>query len=777
MSLTSDRQKLAAANSSVASKSKITPLGSAAISAGASIVGGIIGGGYDNQVGSAMQSLSGLAGAIPGVGTWLGPALSIAGGTVSGLFGSKKNTKNIANVESHINYLDQLQSNASDYDQLAADYSGLSQINFNKGYLGRDGIFSNAISNLYNDLSNQQQIKYDQAQRRLQQSADNIQQNTMLNLGYNSAAYGGPLLYAGGGGIHIKPSKRGTFTAAAKQRGLGVQEFASKVLANKEDYSSAMVKKANFARNASKWNSFGGWLNAHGSDFNSGLTEVNEGGTHEQNPNQGVLMGIDQEGTPNLVEEGEVVVKDLGYVFSNRLKVPNSIKKSLGIRGKNQMTFADAMKYLSKESEERPNDPISRVGLDDNITKLVTIQEALRQLEGMDNNIQQNNRFDSGGPFSYDNKTTGIEYDNIYNEDGTINFDNLYADNSEYMRRRQYILDNYDKPEIQDWVKNTYIPYINSYNSSRGTNVKSITRDQFEKYTKDKKWGAWHSNLYASTTPGATVSNNNKIAKVDLPMRFNPLADAVIPVKPPIIGKPSTLPTQDKKKKSEDSNLPLFDDPLRYAPVVGSAVGAVNGLFTNPDYEFPDKLIADYNTRMYNPIGYTRLGNRLKYSPIDIDTYINPIMQQYSADRRAILNNTGLTSGTANANLLAARRSFINSIGEARAKAASENFNRLKEVETFNRATEDSNAARALSASQSNLSAQLTARQAQLQGLSGAYAAKQKIKEDRQQTISDNLSTLFESLGQIGKERVYRKMLTWEDLMGINEPRGKSKEK
>ncbi len=55
------------------------------------------------------------------------------------------------------------------------------------------------------------------------------------------------------GGIYIKPSKRGTFTAAAKKRGMGVQDFASKVLANKEDYSPAMVKKANFARNASRW--------------------------------------------------------------------------------------------------------------------------------------------------------------------------------------------------------------------------------------------------------------------------------------------------------------------------------------------------------------------------------------------------------------------------------------------------------------------------------------------------------------------------------------------
>ena len=70
----------------------------------------------------------------------------------------------------------------------------------------------------------------------------------------------------GGTDIHIKPSKRGTFTAAAKAHGKSVQGFASQVLANKDNYSSAMVKKANFARNASKWNhkKYGGRAKAEG---------------------------------------------------------------------------------------------------------------------------------------------------------------------------------------------------------------------------------------------------------------------------------------------------------------------------------------------------------------------------------------------------------------------------------------------------------------------------------------------------------------------------------
>ena len=59
--------------------------------------------------------------------------------------------------------------------------------------------------------------------------------------------------YNSGKDIHIKKSKRGTFTKAAKQHGMSVQNFANKVLKNPGKYSSAMRKKANFAHNAASW--------------------------------------------------------------------------------------------------------------------------------------------------------------------------------------------------------------------------------------------------------------------------------------------------------------------------------------------------------------------------------------------------------------------------------------------------------------------------------------------------------------------------------------------
>lgn len=60
-------------------------------------------------------------------------------------------------------------------------------------------------------------------------------------------------MFKKGNKIKIKKANRGKFTESAKRAGMGVQEYASHVLANKDKYSSTLVKRANFARNASKW--------------------------------------------------------------------------------------------------------------------------------------------------------------------------------------------------------------------------------------------------------------------------------------------------------------------------------------------------------------------------------------------------------------------------------------------------------------------------------------------------------------------------------------------
>lgn len=53
--------------------------------------------------------------------------------------------------------------------------------------------------------------------------------------------------------IYIKKKNRGKFTESAKRAGMGVQEYARHILANKDKYSTTLVKRANFARNSSRW--------------------------------------------------------------------------------------------------------------------------------------------------------------------------------------------------------------------------------------------------------------------------------------------------------------------------------------------------------------------------------------------------------------------------------------------------------------------------------------------------------------------------------------------
>ena len=127
--------------------------------------------------------------------------------------------------------------------------------------------------------------------------------------------------------------------------------------------------------------SLGGNLFNRGANYDSGLMLINEGGTHESNPNEGIQLGTDENGTPNLVEQGEVVYND--YVFSNRLHLteqelrdnylPTSLKGT---------TFAYAAEKIGKNLIETPTDTLERNKVDNFLRRLANIQEAQRAKMG-----------------------------------------------------------------------------------------------------------------------------------------------------------------------------------------------------------------------------------------------------------------------------------------------------------------------------------------------------------------------------------------------------------
>ena len=127
--------------------------------------------------------------------------------------------------------------------------------------------------------------------------------------------------------------------------------------------------------------SLGGNLFNRGANYDSGLMLINEGGSHESNPNEGIQLGTDEQGNPNLVEQGEVVYKD--YVFSNRLHLTEEeLKKNFLPTSLKNTTFAYAAEQIGKNLIETPTDNLERNKVESFLQRLANIQEAQRAKMG-----------------------------------------------------------------------------------------------------------------------------------------------------------------------------------------------------------------------------------------------------------------------------------------------------------------------------------------------------------------------------------------------------------
>ena len=325
-------------------------------SAAGNLVGGLIGGGYESSVGNVFNTIGDIGGMVPGPwGVALGAGSKVLGGIANAAFGTKVDQAKLNAATQGTNYLRSFTSTATSFDDIKGPQA-LAGI----GDVYKGGWFTGGSARKKNEaLRRERTDALSWAGRSVDNNIDNLVNNQINDALANFSAFGGPLdLYDNGmGAIDY--------------------EIAQRRLALKE----AEVKK-----------SLGGPLHTNGLDWTNGLTLVDQGGTHEENPNGGVQMGVASDGKPNLVEEGEVIWND--YVFSNRIKVPEDVKKKYKLRGSDDMTFADAARKAQKPSAERPNDLIEMNSLEDIMDKLMTEQEKIRSRRN-----KKGNKFAGGGPF------------------------------------------------------------------------------------------------------------------------------------------------------------------------------------------------------------------------------------------------------------------------------------------------------------------------------------------------------------------------------------------
>lgn len=651
--------------------------------AATSIVGGLMNPkGNSTGAGNVLQGIGSAASNIPGVGGLIGAGVNLFGGLVNAAFGSKLNDEFINQTEDmtnqHANYV----SSASDNTSLLSDWASHADLaHVSKSDVGSDGWFSNKAKNKTKELNRAIDDANLKAWSSLSNTASNIDTNNALLAMANYSAYGGPIFSTGaigydlasrdlnnkqikvlgdmrltslpnsfnalpdvstintfseGGGIHIKEKNKGKFTDYC-----GGKVTSECIQRGLHSSNPTTRKRANFARNARKWHSFGGWLNSQGGDFTNGTTFINNGGTHEENPFEGVQMGIDPQGVPNLVEEGEVIFND--YVFSNRMKVPKAIRQKYKLR--DNITFAEAAKKLSKESEERPNDTISQRGLETFMSSLANSQEEMR----IKSENKRINRYAKGGKLGNLFEGPGSEPNSL----------------------------------LPEWA------WLGS----------NFNRDEYE-----------------------------------------------------------TTEPEDDDTDDVTEVRGIRQNPLRYAPIIGSGIAILNDMFggNNPDYSNAD-LFANAIRNVNKPVSARPIGEYLPYEPLDRMFYINQLNKSTAANRRAIQDTSGGNRAAALAGILASDYDYGENLGKLARQAEEYNQAQREKVATFNRQTNTFNSEQGTKVDMFNT--ELLGKQATMYGQLANM--KQNILENNRAEKSANLTNFIQGLGDLGREATDRDTLRW----------------
>ena len=748
-------------------KSGLGVVGTAVGQIGGGLIDDGLQSGVGNTIGTVGNSIGGLVSTVnPLVGSIISAGTGLIGGLTNRMFGSKLNQENINQVKGNI--LNTANTSfGGDTDSLMSQLSSASMLgDINRSDIGKDGWFSHKAKRLTNQLKTQAEAANTRLYGNFNQAANVANENQFLQSMYNVGAFGGPLFKEGG--IMIKKENRGKFTESANRANMSVQEYARHILANKEDYSPTLIKRANFARNFGGRKAFGGDLNTYGGTYNGGLEYINNGHSHSENPYGGVPMGSDENGIPNLVEEGETIWND--YVFSNRLKVPETLTDKYKLS--KDITFAEASKKLGKEIEETPNDPISKRTFNSFMQDLQQSQEEVKAKKELARVKRQFNKLSpqeqlgilNGGPVQEDN--TLLVNPNQSNPNNTPQqfAEGGYTD-------RNWLFDNMweGKPIYQDSYLKGNIPYYQDKISNKGYNVKDIENtDNYKNFTK-----------YALTLPDTHIywqTLSNKTGKDVTYLKNNyerlrndgklgwvhrtPLYNTDYNIKVPDLETPQqraqelNTMIQNINYKGEENNnlLPTW---MRYAPIVGSAIGATSSLLSKPDESSADAILtAAREAGQYTPISFNPIGDYIQYNPFDRDYYINKLNAESGAARRAIINQSSGNRGNAMAGILAADYNAQNQLGTLARQAEEYNLAQRQKVAEFNRGTNMFNTEGMFKANTANQAARMQARNTLLQGTMQAERLRQAARQQLAAERSANLTNLFNNLGNIGRENM-----------------------
>ena len=189
----------------------------------------------------------------------------------------------------------------------------------------------------------------------------------------------------------------------------------------------------------------------------------------------------------------------------------------------------------------------------------------------------------------------------------------------------------------------------------------------------------------------------------------------------------------------------------RYAPIVGSAIGALSSVFEKPDYTNSDLILNVVNNLSRDRVSSRPINNYLTYKPLDRDYYLSKLQGQAGATRAA-LRNSGSNPGQVMAGLLAADYNAQNAVGDTLMKMDMYNEQQRQAVEQFNRGTNQYNSQAAMSADAQNAQLASIRDKMRLAGITSAAGMREATDTALATSKSMNLTNFFDNLGAVGQE-------------------------
>jgi len=573
-------------------------------------------------------------------------------------------------------------------------------------------------------------------------------------------------------------NKRYLANFANNAENIGQRNFNTALL-NLSAYGGLLKNKSvdNYTKSRVRLKAFGGGLNTQyqtNNIFDNGITFINEGGTHEQNPYDGVLMGVDPQGVPNLVEEGEAIYND--YVFSNRLAPTERQLEQIGLPVKYAgKPFSKIVRNISGESEQRPLDSISKATLEDTLMKLTTLQEEQREKDMEYQDMAEAESIFVGKNFKH---AFGGDLNNNVNPKYKEDIDSLelaksariFSDilgNGKSLTENISAIPSYYKfgngRKLFDEAYQSKLGAPHSWYLENENRVKQKLIEQADRIESNQKvhaFGGPIGNMFAG--PGSetqyVLRDGELVPETTYTEEMVPYNGELIPV-----SEYNRLVAADNARNNQQTvNTPSSEfnvsNIFRFAPVVGSSLQSLADAFgwdNKEDYSNPD--IINRARRSMRNISSRPIGNYQTYRPFDLDYEQNRLQNVALGAQRGMLDTALGNAGAARNAMLALNLGAQGQMGDLYRKADEYNDAQRLNIAQFNTGIDQFNAQQGLQADIYNqrrdeTNAELAVREAML---------RDNIESTLSQARSNNRTQFYNNVGNFGRDRTYADMARW----------------